>query len=1069
MALFDFAPTSADFNSAGKAAVGKVMSTVCPHCKGRLSPFKSHHHKKMMMGCKKCNKCVSRADTVTSPKDFARPSWWPYKGMSRKTFDPVAHKTLADHLGNRESKLLGANKSLHKGDNGDIHVKLHNTHVVTAHPNGDYTLRTGGYHSKTTNRVISGVTGLKTNMKGGLIRGETNKPIEDGDLASAHRTPPKELTPQERNPQHYGEEPTLFERGQQRKTYEIQTSKWGKVTYTFAGLTDFSGTKRVMLDNKEHGKASMALDKFKTLFADFATDAPPSYEPIAAAPPPKLLESVKMKPAETTQVLHSNLLPAGSSKPNIVRPPVEHQSRKGSATKNANLTESNPDFEKNVQRLSNHMASMYSRAQDPTAAIELPAFHDSFEHVYRQPGMVTKAAFAKAFPHMVQGNEGYPADHLEAASRYQRAVGEHLYKRRGNGKEGTNVDKQEAELSHEPDQLNLGANLERIRGFEKLHKRPWIQNVLKNLENSHPNDVHGVDHPEGFTPYKERLDKLKAGQYSPRQLRRLLQKLHTPIGSVTLEQLYQHVLPNLGYQVPTSDSPDNARARMQGAITPSARDAMLASHGKVLPEDAWDKGYTDDKNSSTKEEKRGIPEAIRAEALRAQADRLYREAQRSNGAPAAAKPALTPSAPTSPGAGVSPDFTQRLAEAIHARMQKTGEPYEKAMRHVSIKALAKDAAKNAPGLTSPAAPVSTNSSISPVSEPPEEHKSALQSGAFNVNGTTYAARHGGRVITVRGKPYVFFMPTQGSGDELHIPLDKLSQFIREHHTGSGANFDDIFDVDFDADFDLSVPGVYLEPALIADFVEGNTDAERVKYLVDKGYSPESIHLTLKEHSPQNSPTTKTVRQILKSLGARPRQKYEKIGGYRMPQDVATEINAKVHEPSTSPTVGDPNVEKVMDDIAVNHFRDNLRRELLLRHLPEDQKAQLHEHLPGTQLRNKMDMVEDDLRKKGSGILSKKHLDSYLDSATASFIKSHRPKLSGGFLSGVKGAASSFANAFKMQAPAVDKSYDPERDRGGFGAVKVGNPYTQTPATTTKVVKPAALSSMPPAKPQGGVE
>ncbi len=78
-------------------------------------------------------------------EDFGR-----VRGMSH-----IGYRQLDNWLGSRPQKKLAASKTISRDQDGNIHVKLHNTTVVTQHPDGTYTLRSGRYHTQTTAKTIS--------------------------------------------------------------------------------------------------------------------------------------------------------------------------------------------------------------------------------------------------------------------------------------------------------------------------------------------------------------------------------------------------------------------------------------------------------------------------------------------------------------------------------------------------------------------------------------------------------------------------------------------------------------------------------------------------------------------------------------------------------------------------------------------------------------------------------------------------------------------------------------------------------------------------------------------------
>lgn len=67
--------------------------------------------------------------------------------------DQMFYSQMADYLGNRPQRRMGANKVLRRVG-GDIHLLLHNSPVVIAHPDGNFTVNTHGHNTPTTHRTI---------------------------------------------------------------------------------------------------------------------------------------------------------------------------------------------------------------------------------------------------------------------------------------------------------------------------------------------------------------------------------------------------------------------------------------------------------------------------------------------------------------------------------------------------------------------------------------------------------------------------------------------------------------------------------------------------------------------------------------------------------------------------------------------------------------------------------------------------------------------------------------------------------------------------------------------------
>lgn len=167
-------------------------SHMCPGYNRPLTQFQSKSKGKAL-GCKSCNKSYAMKNGEATEKgaDFANPSWWNPRGAK------VSHGTLDSWLGKKDSRKLGSNKVIKREKNGDIHVRLHDTNVVTAHPNGDYTLNTGGWHTPTTKRTIAAITGLNPfNVKGVMHLGD-GFPVEDGVQMTDYLAHVHDKTPEE--------------------------------------------------------------------------------------------------------------------------------------------------------------------------------------------------------------------------------------------------------------------------------------------------------------------------------------------------------------------------------------------------------------------------------------------------------------------------------------------------------------------------------------------------------------------------------------------------------------------------------------------------------------------------------------------------------------------------------------------------------------------------------------------------------------------------------------------------------------------------------------------------------
>lgn len=98
-----------------------------------------------------------------------------YRLGNRPGWAHVGYDQLNAWLGKRNERRLASNKQIVRDPDGDIHTVLHNTPVVTAHADGTYTLRSGGFRSQTTANTISTFSphrqGWGANSWGGFFDG----------------------------------------------------------------------------------------------------------------------------------------------------------------------------------------------------------------------------------------------------------------------------------------------------------------------------------------------------------------------------------------------------------------------------------------------------------------------------------------------------------------------------------------------------------------------------------------------------------------------------------------------------------------------------------------------------------------------------------------------------------------------------------------------------------------------------------------------------------------------------------------------------------------------------------
>ena len=106
------------------------------------------------------------------PWDRVQPQPGQYE-MVEYAHNPVgtSWQEANNYLGNRDERRIAANKRIWRDpQTNDISIRLHGTDVVTFHPNGGTTIRTGGYRTRTTAQTIQDYTGLRTSFARGGFR-----------------------------------------------------------------------------------------------------------------------------------------------------------------------------------------------------------------------------------------------------------------------------------------------------------------------------------------------------------------------------------------------------------------------------------------------------------------------------------------------------------------------------------------------------------------------------------------------------------------------------------------------------------------------------------------------------------------------------------------------------------------------------------------------------------------------------------------------------------------------------------------------------------------------------------
>lgn len=118
----------------------------------------------------------------------ARPTWF-----GRSPYG-VSWFQLDTFLGRRQQRAIGRNRTVWRDDNNDIHVRLHNTNVVTVHHpdnGGGYTVRTGGWNTPTTARTVGYITGRHASTARGRFTLD-GEPVAEGQRIDRLQAPQPE-------------------------------------------------------------------------------------------------------------------------------------------------------------------------------------------------------------------------------------------------------------------------------------------------------------------------------------------------------------------------------------------------------------------------------------------------------------------------------------------------------------------------------------------------------------------------------------------------------------------------------------------------------------------------------------------------------------------------------------------------------------------------------------------------------------------------------------------------------------------------------------------------------------
>lgn len=262
--------------------------------------------------------------------------------------------------------------------------------------------------------------------------------------------------------------------------------------------------------------------------------------------------------------------------------------RSEASKKNAEKYESNPIFKKNVDSIHRAMSKVGAWMADkdaPERVRNAGTIHEHLKQLVDATGKHSSAiqhAYALTNPTEMEGKYGYPESASEAIQRHvgrlhnDYHVADHPNRDVPPLEESTIIPPFAQDVV--ADRSDLKKNLDRISKMEN-HKGPFIRHLIDRMPEHFPQPNNG------YMTQTERLEKLRSGELDPQKMDRLLEAMHGEHGSVTRDQLYNHVLPNLPFKIP-SETPEDNRNTRYGSLTPKIKAEMLRSDKmkKILDE-----------------------------------------------------------------------------------------------------------------------------------------------------------------------------------------------------------------------------------------------------------------------------------------------------------------------------------------------------------------------------------------------------------------------------------------------------------------------------------------------------
>lgn len=263
---------------------------------------------------------------------------------------------------------------------------------------------------------------------------------------------------------------------------------------------------------------------------------------------------------------------------------------------NTKKYETNENFRDNANKVRDVFTKLRAAIQDPKRnqriynGAAMTEHHNALLRALPKHSAAIAHGYALANPIEMEGEYGYPTGGHDAVARHYEHLHNDYWKADHPDKEIPPLEESTVlppmAIGHAIPRGDMKRGLAQIMKQEK-QKGPFITHLLDRM----PEHFKEMDIPNGpRMPWADRLEKLRSGSLDKAKMEKLLESMHGEHGSVTADQLMNHVLPSIDYKIPSDNERDNMDTRY-GSIKPGHRDAMLRSEKmqKILEEQAAEK------------------------------------------------------------------------------------------------------------------------------------------------------------------------------------------------------------------------------------------------------------------------------------------------------------------------------------------------------------------------------------------------------------------------------------------------------------------------------------------------